>query len=77
MPIIDVNKLSEHHFIRHAVLPGITGLLQVSGRSDITSCLDAVAHGAWVCVRNLRPHRCLPRGNPLFPCCIALKKWYI
>ncbi|WP_293103378.1 hypothetical protein [Moorena sp. SIOASIH] len=23
----------------------------------------AVAHGAWVCVRNLRPHRCLPRGN--------------
>ncbi|NEO41713.1 MAG: hypothetical protein F6J90_37485 [Moorea sp. SIOASIH] len=24
----------------------------------------AVAHGAWVCVRNLRPHRCLPRGNP-------------
>ncbi|WP_293092880.1 hypothetical protein [Moorena sp. SIOASIH] len=23
----------------------------------------AVAHGAWVCVRNLRPHRCLPRGT--------------
>ncbi|NEO42188.1 MAG: hypothetical protein F6J90_40060 [Moorea sp. SIOASIH] len=23
----------------------------------------AVAHGAWVCVRNLRPHRCLPRGD--------------
>ncbi|NEO43639.1 MAG: hypothetical protein F6K55_05670 [Moorea sp. SIO4A3] len=21
------------------------------------------ASGAWVCVRNLRPHRCLPRGN--------------
>ena len=26
-------------------------------------CLDAIASGAWVCVRNLRPHRCLPRGN--------------
>ncbi|WAN69581.1 hypothetical protein BJP36_36450 [Moorena producens JHB] len=25
----------------------------------------AVAHGAWVCVGHLRPHRCLPRGNPL------------
>ncbi|NEO40590.1 MAG: hypothetical protein F6J90_31360 [Moorea sp. SIOASIH] len=24
----------------------------------------AVAHGAWVCVRNLLPHRCLPRGDP-------------
>ncbi|NEO36254.1 MAG: hypothetical protein F6J90_07970 [Moorea sp. SIOASIH] len=30
----------------------------------------AVAHGAWVCVRNLRPHRCKPRGNPLWRHCL-------
>ncbi|NET82930.1 MAG: hypothetical protein F6J94_13640 [Moorea sp. SIO1F2] len=57
MPIIDVNKLSEHHFIRHAVLPGITGLLQVSGRSDITSCLDAKREWG-------KPRQLLMRGTP-------------
>lgn len=35
LPMRDVQKFSHHHFIRQEVLPGITGLWQISGRSDI------------------------------------------
>jgi exopolysaccharide biosynthesis polyprenyl glycosylphosphotransferase len=36
LPVRDVEKFSQHHFIREEILPGITGFWQVSGRSDIT-----------------------------------------
>ena len=37
LPIRDVENFSPEHYFRHEVLPGITGLWQVSGRSDIDS----------------------------------------
>jgi exopolysaccharide biosynthesis polyprenyl glycosylphosphotransferase len=42
LPIRDVEKFQQQHFIRQDVLPGITGLWQVSGRSDIESFSEAV-----------------------------------
>lgn len=42
LPVRDVEQFSEHHFIRHEVLPGITGLWQVSGRSDIENFEDVL-----------------------------------
>lgn len=35
LPTRDIEKFTPYHFIRHEVLPGVTGLWQVSGRSEI------------------------------------------
>ncbi|WP_019509278.1 sugar transferase [Pleurocapsa sp. PCC 7319] len=37
LPVRDVAKFDDNHFFRQEVLPGITGLWQVSGRSDTGS----------------------------------------
>ena len=37
LPLRDVERFSEHHLIRHEILPGITGLWQVCGRSNVNS----------------------------------------
>jgi exopolysaccharide biosynthesis polyprenyl glycosylphosphotransferase len=42
LPVRDVERFEPHHFIRQEVLPGISGLWQVSGRSDIDNFEDAV-----------------------------------
>jgi len=38
----DYSKCADYHLIRHQVIPGITGLWQVSGRSDILNFDDVV-----------------------------------
>jgi exopolysaccharide biosynthesis polyprenyl glycosylphosphotransferase len=42
LPIRDVEKFEVHHYVRHAVLPGITGLWQVSGRSNISNFEEVI-----------------------------------
>jgi exopolysaccharide biosynthesis polyprenyl glycosylphosphotransferase len=42
LPTRDVEKFKTKHFIRQEVIPGITGLWQVSGRSNIDNFEDAV-----------------------------------
>ncbi|MBW4654856.1 MAG: sugar transferase [Kaiparowitsia implicata GSE-PSE-MK54-09C] len=42
LPLRDIERFSEYHYLRHEVLPGITGLWQVSGRSDITDFEQAI-----------------------------------
>jgi lipopolysaccharide/colanic/teichoic acid biosynthesis glycosyltransferase len=41
LPLRDVSKFDDWHHTRHLVLPGMTGLWQISGRSDIDSIDDA------------------------------------
>ena len=40
LPLRDVERFAEHHHIRHEVLPGITGLWQISGRSNVEDSED-------------------------------------
>jgi lipopolysaccharide/colanic/teichoic acid biosynthesis glycosyltransferase len=41
LPIRDVERFDSWHHIRHHVVPGISGLWQISGRSDLDDFNDA------------------------------------
>lgn len=41
LPLRDVERFDTWHHIRHQVLPGITGIWQISGRSDLNDFDDA------------------------------------
>lgn len=51
LPLRDVELMDERHKVRHAVLPGMTGLWQVSGRSGLKAVdmmeLDMEYIGTW------------------------------
>jgi exopolysaccharide biosynthesis polyprenyl glycosylphosphotransferase len=50
LPIRDVSKFAPEHFLRQEVLPGITGLWQVSGRSNTDS--EAVFSWDFIYIQN-------------------------
>lgn len=58
LPLRDVAKLAPYHLLRHEVLPGITGLWQVSGRSNTDSAevfnLDFVYIQNWSLILDLQ-----------------------
>ena len=41
LPLRDVERFEAWHHVRHQVLPGMTGLWQISGRSEIDEFDDA------------------------------------
>lgn len=69
--ISEMNLYEPHHKVRLAIKPGITGMWQVSGRSDITDFEEVVRLDNGKRILEMPFNEVLKSGKPDFPFCLG------